>query len=339
MSLNGSGAATASTNVVIAKTDCTTDNSCQAAVSAPATASSPAQAVTVTVPAAGSASGSLTVTTGSGQLICSPKGFKVVASNVTSYSSTFVPSTNVQVSDLIAGPTSTKGIKICFEGATPPPKYLKKCAKHSPVAPCANLAVVPGGVQATILVPGNDPKFHIDGVQTLTENPTAIPSKGTIGKTVTIKGTDLLGATGQSADPSVAFTSLGGSTIAGPISSATATSIVVEVPNGAATGAVSIAWPDEVLTSDGTIVIGPPTVSSISPSTGPTGGGTSVTIAGTGFTGATAVKFGTTEATSFTVKSATSITAVSPQGTGTVDITVTTKGGTSAKVAVDHFSY
>ena len=177
VSLNGSGAATASTNVVIATTGCSADNSCQAAVAAPATASAPAQTVTVTVPSGGSQTGTLTVTTGSGQLTCSPKGFKVVASNVTSYSSTFVPSTNVDVTDFITGPTKTKGIKICFEGATPPPKYLKKCAAHNPVAPCATLAVVTGGVEATILVPGNDPRFRIDGVQTITENPTAIPPR------------------------------------------------------------------------------------------------------------------------------------------------------------------
>ncbi len=254
VSLNGSAAATASTNVVIATTGCTADNSCEAAVAAPATASAPAQTVTVTVPSAGSATGTLTVSTGSGQLSCSSKGFKVVASNVTSYSSTFVPSTNVNVTDFIAGPTKTKGIKICFEGATPPPKYLKKCAARDPVAPCATLAVVTGGVEATILVPGGDPRFRIDGVQTITENPTAIGAKGVIGKTITIKGTDLLGITGQNR-PKVAFTSLGGSTIAGPVTKATANSITVEVPNGAATGAVSIAWPDEIMVSEGSITI------------------------------------------------------------------------------------
>ena len=54
-----------------------------------------------------------------------------------------------------------------------------------------------------------------------------------------------------------------------------------------------------------------------------------MTITGTSFTGATAVKFGTTAATTFTVNSSTSITATSPAGTGTVDVTVTTAGGTS----------
>ena len=53
-------------------------------------------------------------------------------------------------------------------------------------------------------------------------------------------------------------------------------------------------------------------------------------ITGTNLFGATAVDFGASGTTSFTVNSATSITAVSPAGSaGTVDITVTTPIGTS----------
>ncbi|MEV0537913.1 IPT/TIG domain-containing protein, partial [Kitasatospora sp. NPDC050463] len=56
---------------------------------------------------------------------------------------------------------------------------------------------------------------------------------------------------------------------------------------------------------------------------------TSVTLQGSGFTGATAVKFGTVNATSFTVVSAAQITATAPAGSGTVQVTVTTPAGTS----------
>ncbi|MFR9750050.1 IPT/TIG domain-containing protein [Nocardia sp. 004] len=53
-------------------------------------------------------------------------------------------------------------------------------------------------------------------------------------------------------------------------------------------------------------------------------------IAGTGFTGATAVTFGLTPAAGFTVDSDTQITAIAPAGgPGTVGVTVTTPGGTS----------
>ncbi|RSM42652.1 hypothetical protein DMA12_20735 [Amycolatopsis balhimycina DSM 5908] len=82
-----------------------------------------------------------------------------------------------------------------------------------------------------------------------------------------------------------------------------------------------------------------PTVTKIAPASGPSAGGTTVTITGTGLTGATAVTFGTVPATSYTVVSDTSVTAVSPPGTGTADITVTTPGGTSAVTAADRFTY
>src|SRR5439155_21893539 len=71
-----------------------------------------------------------------------------------------------------------------------------------------------------------------------------------------------------------------------------------------------------------------PTVTSVSPKSGPTAGGTSVSITGTNLSGANAVKFGSSNATSFTVNSATSITASSPAGSGTVDVTVSTATAT-----------
>ena len=73
----------------------------------------------------------------------------------------------------------------------------------------------------------------------------------------------------------------------------------------------------------------PPDISSISPTHGPAVGGTTVTISGVNFSGATAVDFGSTPATSFAFKSDGQITATSPAGTGTVQVTVTTPSGTS----------
>lgn len=67
----------------------------------------------------------------------------------------------------------------------------------------------------------------------------------------------------------------------------------------------------------------------ISPNQGSTGGGTLVTITGTNLSGTTAVRFGTKAATSVTNVSPTQVTAVSPSGTGSVGVTVTTPGGTS----------
>ncbi len=83
-----------------------------------------------------------------------------------------------------------------------------------------------------------------------------------------------------------------------------------------------------------------PTITGISLASGSTTGSTSVVITGTNFTGASAVSFGATPATSFTVNSATQITATSPAGSeGSVHITVTTGGVTSATSAADQFTY
>ncbi|MGD0081231.1 MAG: IPT/TIG domain-containing protein, partial [Methanoregula sp.] len=80
-------------------------------------------------------------------------------------------------------------------------------------------------------------------------------------------------------------------------------------------------------------------ITGISPPNGTILGGTSVSIAGSAFTGVTAVKFGSTPATSYTFNNDTSITAIAPAGTGTIDITVITPGGTSATSAADRFTY
>jgi hypothetical protein len=89
-----------------------------------------------------------------------------------------------------------------------------------------------------------------------------------------------------------------------------------------------------------TVVVAAPSVSAVTPNTGPTTGGTAVTISGANFTGATSVKFGATSATSFTVISATQISAVVPAGSlGTVDVTVRTAAGTTANSAADQFTY
>ncbi|MCW3028844.1 MAG: hypothetical protein JWN81_2055 [Solirubrobacterales bacterium] len=82
-----------------------------------------------------------------------------------------------------------------------------------------------------------------------------------------------------------------------------------------------------------------PTVRKVQPNAGPGTGGTTVNISGTNFTGATAVKFGSNNATSFTVKSAISIAAKSPAGSGVVDVTVATPGGISSTGSADQFAY
>jgi hypothetical protein len=81
-----------------------------------------------------------------------------------------------------------------------------------------------------------------------------------------------------------------------------------------------------------------PTVESLNHKLGTSLGGQKLVIKGMSLSGATAVRFGSGEA-SFTVASATRINAVSPPGEGTVAITVTTPGGTSALTAADEYKY
>ena len=78
----------------------------------------------------------------------------------------------------------------------------------------------------------------------------------------------------------------------------------------------------------------PPSVKKLAPKSGSTTGGTVVTITGTGFSEASAVHFGTSAVTSFTIDSATTITAVTAaEAAGSVSVTVTSPFGTSAPSA------
>jgi len=83
-----------------------------------------------------------------------------------------------------------------------------------------------------------------------------------------------------------------------------------------------------------------PAVTNLSQHTGPAAGGTSVTVTGNGFTGATAVNFGATAGSSLVVNSNTSITVTSPaESAGTVNVTVVTPSGTSPVVGGDSFTF
>ena len=82
-----------------------------------------------------------------------------------------------------------------------------------------------------------------------------------------------------------------------------------------------------------------PVITSIAPISGPAAGGTIVTLTGTGFTGALAVGFGSTDASALSVMSDTTMVAVSPPGTGTINVTVVTPNGRSAVNAAVQFGY
>jgi len=84
-----------------------------------------------------------------------------------------------------------------------------------------------------------------------------------------------------------------------------------------------------------------PSVSGVSPTTGPAAGGTNVTVTGTNFTPASTVSFGGASATTTTYENANELQATAPLSSkgGTVDVTVTAGGLTSRDNPLDLFSY
>jgi hypothetical protein len=83
----------------------------------------------------------------------------------------------------------------------------------------------------------------------------------------------------------------------------------------------------------------PVSVNTLTPSSGTAGGGDTIQISGSGFTGATAVDFGQNGSSDFTVTSPTSITAVAPVGAGVVNVQVVAPAGTSSTNADNRFTY
>jgi len=163
-------------------------------------------------------------------------------------------------------------------------------------------------------------------------SPAAGPVAG--GTQVTVTGSGFTGATavtfGATTATSYTVNSATSITVTSPAGSAGTVDVTVTTPGGTSpTSSVDKYTYAEV-----------PVVTGISPVYGSTLGANSVTITGSGFTGATAVTFGGTAATSFAVVSSTSITATSPAGSaGTVDVVVTTPGGASATSAADQFTF
>jgi phosphodiesterase/alkaline phosphatase D-like protein len=201
-------------------------------------------------------------------------------------------------------------------------------------------AVAPAGtgtVDVTVSTPGGTSaasaadQFSYVPLPTVTKvSPNKGPTGG--GTSVTITGANF------TANATVDF----GTTGATGITVSSATSITAIAPAGIGAVDVTVSTPGGASatgSADKFSYVPPPTVTSLSPDAGPLAAGTSVTITGVNLGEAAAVKFGATNAVSFKVSSETSITAVAPAGTGTVDVTVSTVGGTSATGAPDKFTY
>jgi hypothetical protein len=144
------------------------------------------------------------------------------------------------------------------------------------------------------------------------------PTSGAAGTIVVLVGTNFTGAT------AVTFNGKA----AGTFSVDSGTQITASVAAGSSTGKIAVTTAGGTGTSSTNFTVtDPPTISSFNPTSGVAG--TSVTITGTNFTGATSVKFNSTPAASFTVNSGTQITATVGNGTTTGKITVTTPTGST----------
>jgi IPT/TIG domain len=162
-----------------------------------------------------------------------------------------------------------------------------------------------------------------------------VPDHGSVngGTTVAIKGSNIINATSVSfgSEPATNFTFKSGNTIQAVSPPGTGVvDITVTTPDG--TSAPSSA--------DTFTYVNTPAIQSLSPKSGATTGGNKVTIIGSDLSEVTAVTFGSSPATSFTVNSSQSITALSPaESVGTVNVTVTSPDGTSPTDPAARFTY
>ncbi|HEY6329495.1 MAG TPA: IPT/TIG domain-containing protein, partial [Blastocatellia bacterium] len=137
---------------------------------------------------------------------------------------------------------------------------------------------------------------------------------------------------------------IGGSVATG-VTVVNSTTITASTPSGSAgTANVTVTNPDgqsATLASAFTYVqpAAGPSISSVSPNTGSTLGGTSVTISGANFQSGASVTFGAAAATGVTVQNSATISAVTPANSaGAVNVTVTNPGGQSA-TSTSAFTY
>ncbi|RJT91631.1 hypothetical protein D6T64_01480 [Cryobacterium melibiosiphilum] len=204
---------------------------------------------------------------------------------------------------------------------------------------------VDSATQITVITPGHAPGLvdvivespngdsgpldftYVPSAVTTSLDPTSGPETG--GTPVTISGTGFTGTTDVTIDGvSVPFVFVDDTTITftTPAHVPATVPVVVTGPGGA-----SVPLPFEF-----TAVT---TVDTVDPPIGPETGGTTVTITGSCFTGATDVLFGGVSATSFTVVSDTQITAVAPAGVGIVDVTVVGGGTCGTGELPDGFEF
>ncbi|MCC6381183.1 MAG: IPT/TIG domain-containing protein [Dehalococcoidia bacterium] len=181
--------------------------------------------------------------------------------------------------------------------------------------------VTPNGISAD--TPADDFNYGTAPIVTSVSPNTGSAAGGTF---VTITGANFGGALSVAFGGTITFTFT--------VNQAGTSIAVVSPPHSAGVVDVTVttgSGPNANTTADNFTYTGsaPPTILSISPSGGPLGGGTPVTITGTGFLGATSVKFGGVPGTNLVVVSDSTITVTTPVGmpAGAIDVIVTTPRG------------
>jgi len=158
------------------------------------------------------------------------------------------------------------------------------------------------------------------------------------GTSVTIKGKNVITATAVDfgSTPATSFHSKGNNSLVAQAPAEESGAVAVTVTNPSGTSSTVISSADQFTYTGG------PTIQSVTPHVGGTTGGTRVTIAGSGFTGTTAVDFGSTPAT-FTFDSDQALSVIAPaspgNAPGSVDVTVTVGSETSPLEQADMFKY
>ena len=178
-----------------------------------------------------------------------------------------------------------------------------------------NIQVTNPDLQAGTLENG----FTFEAVTVTSIFPPSGPTAG--GTSVTITGTGFA---------SGATVTIGGNAATG-VTYVSATSIKATTPAGTVGSAnvvVTVSPNSSPPLSGGFTYEVTPTVTGVTPSSGPTAGGTKITITGTGFVTGATVTIGGIAATVVTVVNTTSIIATTPAGTaGAQSVIVTTPGG------------
>jgi nitrous oxidase accessory protein NosD len=293
---------------------------------------------TITVKAPAHATGSVTVTvsTPGGTSNAKPYTYDVVPT-ITSLSRTSGPvagGTSVTVNG-----TGLTGVQHVKFGTTTARAYTVVSTSQITATSPAHAAV---GVTVSVTTPGGTTAPSAADAYTYTYSTPSVssisPNLGlaTGGTTVTVNGSGLNGAT------QVLFGSATGTSIT---VNAAGTQLTVTSPAGTFGTVVDVrvftpVGESAVVAADKFTYGSGAAITAMSRTNGPVAGGSSVTITGHGFSGVTHVKFGTTTAKSYSVKSSGQIVAVSPaHGASQVRVSVTTSNGTTPAAAADLFTF